>query len=177
MATSETGAPSPADPGPPRWFLVANGSRARAYLQRVGAPGYDVLREWKAPEARMTSHELGEDRADRVFGAAGATGRSAIEPEDSDATPKGHARHEFLETLAAPLTQVRAGEHSGLYLVAPALMPHRLRNAFPTDLCHAVLGEHAGGFTQRPNADVFHRFDRLRHEAGGEPPLGLRRAR
>ncbi len=31
--------PSPAEPGPHRWFLVANASRARANVQRIGSPG------------------------------------------------------------------------------------------------------------------------------------------
>jgi hypothetical protein len=166
---------SPAEPGSQRWFLVANGSRARAYVQRIGNPGYDVVREWDAPDARTSSHELGEDRPGRVFASAGATQRSGIEPETADASPKGHAQHELLDRLVEDLSQaLRRGELSGLYLVAPAPMLHRLRDALPTDLRHALVGEHAGDFTQRPTADVFEHLDTLRHES--EQVSGIPRA-
>ena len=85
MAMTENA--SPAEPGPHRWFVVANGSRARAYVQRIGNPGYDVVREWDSPEARMTSAELGEDRPGRVFpGAASAWETGVSSPVRFDGT-------------------------------------------------------------------------------------------
>ena len=168
--------PAPAGPGPQPWFLVANGSRARAYVERVGRPGYDVARAWDAPEARAHDAAVGEDRPGRVFAAAGATQRSAIETESMDATPKGHARHAFLARLVEDLTQaLRGREMSGVYVVAPAPLMHVLRAELPTDLAHAWLGEAAGDFTQRPTADVFAHLDALRHPAAprqGPPQPG-----
>jgi hypothetical protein len=156
---------SPAEPGQHRWYLVANGSRARAYVQRVGAPGYDVVREWDAPDARAHNAEIGEDRPGRVFAAAGATQRSGIETEDS--TPKSHAQHAFEERLVEDLTEaLRARQLSGLYLLAPAAMLHRMKEALPNDLRHALAGEGTGDFTQRPTADVFTHLDGLRRGPG-----------
>jgi protein required for attachment to host cells len=155
--------PSPAEPGPRHWFVIANGSRAQAYLQRIGTPGYDTIRDWDAPEARMTSAELGEDRPGRVFPGAGSVQRSGIESETAETSPQGHAKRDFEALLVEDLTQaLRRRELSGLYLVAPAPMLHRLRDALPTDLRQALLGEQAGDFTQRPTADVFHHLDALR---------------
>lgn len=161
---------SPADPGPHPWFVVANGSRARAYVQRIGAPGYDVVKEWDSPEARAHDAAIGEDRPGRVFAAAGATQRSGIEPEDAGATPKGHAQHDLMMTLVEDLTRaLRGRELSMLYLLAPAPLLHRLKEHLPTDLRHALAGEGSGDFTQRPTADVFAHLDTLRRgERAGE---------
>ena len=167
--------PSPAEPGPHRWFVVANTSRARAYVQRVGSPGYDVLREWDSPEARMTSADLGEDRPGRVFASAGATRRSGVETESVEATPKGHVQRDLMHAVVEDLTQsFRRRELSGLYLVAPAPLLHRLRDALPADLRQHLVAEHAGDFTQRPTADIFHHLDMMRREA--ERVSGIPRA-
>ena len=44
-----------------RWYLLANGSRAQAYVKRAEDSGYDQVRIWDAPEARMKDSELGAD--------------------------------------------------------------------------------------------------------------------
>ena len=54
------------------WYLLANGSRAQAYVKRAEDSGYDQVRIWDAPEARMKDSELGEDKPGRAF-AAGVT--------------------------------------------------------------------------------------------------------
>jgi hypothetical protein len=174
MANPES--PSPAEPGSHRWFVVANASRARAYVQRIGSPGYDLVREWDVPEARMTAADLGEDRPGRVFASAGETQRSGVETEDMNASPKGQAQRDLMEALVEDLTQaLRRREISGLYLLAPAPLLHRMKDALPTDLHHALVGEGTGDFTQRPTADVFAHLDKIRHEAGAGP-TGIPRA-
>ena len=50
---------SPADAWLHRWFLVANASRARAYVQRTGSPGHDEARAWEDEAAR---HKGATDR-------------------------------------------------------------------------------------------------------------------
>lgn len=160
--------PSPAEPGPRSWFVVANGSRARAYVQRIGDPGYDVVREWDSPEARMTSADLGEDRPGRVFPGAHADQRSGIETESMEQSPKGHAMMAFEDVLVDDLTQaLRRRELLTFHLLAPAPLLHRLRDRMPTDLRQALAGDQAGDFTQRPTADVFRHLDALRR---GEAP-------
>ena len=82
---------SNADPSR-HWFLLANGSRAQAYVKRKQDSGYDQLRVWDAPEARMRDAEMGEDKPGRAFAAAGAVQRSAMERDGKDDGPKEHAR-------------------------------------------------------------------------------------
>jgi protein required for attachment to host cells len=160
--------PSPAEPGPHRWFVVANASRARAYVQRIGSPGYDVVREWDDPGARMTASDAGEDRS----GADGSGRRVGAATANVEASPKGPEQRDLQRALVEDLAQaLRRRELSGLYLVAPAPLLHRLRDALPADLRGVLFGEHAGDFTQRPTADVFAHLDGLRREAGGEPGL------
>jgi hypothetical protein len=60
---------SNADPSR-HWLLLANGSRAQAYVKRKQDPGYAHLCVWDAPEARMRDAELGEDKPGRAFAAA-----------------------------------------------------------------------------------------------------------
>lgn len=165
-----SGNSSPAESGTPRWFLVANASRARAYVRRIGAPGYEVVREWDSPEARMSSAELGEDRPGRLFPAAGAMQRSGIEPETREASPKGQAQLALLATLVEDLTQaLRRRELAGLYLLAPAPLLPRLRDSMPTDLRRVLVGEEAGDITRHPSAEIFARLDAFRHAPGGAP--------
>lgn len=123
--------PSPAEPGPQRWFVVANASRARAYVQRVGAPGYDVVRAWDHPDARMTAADAGEE------GPGGDDGgqRVGVLTTDPEASPKGPVQRDLERALVEDLAQaLRRRELSGLYLVAPAPLLHRLRDALPSDL-------------------------------------------
>ena len=63
------------------WFLLANGSRAQAYVKRREDSGYDQLRAWDAPEARMRDAELGEDKPGRAFAGPGSTHHSGTERE------------------------------------------------------------------------------------------------
>jgi len=146
-----------------RWYVVANGSRARAYAQRAGESGYDVVRAWDEPDARAYDRELGEDRPGRVFAAAGATARSGIERDGRDDSPKEHAKRHLLHWLADDIAAaLRRGEASGVVLVAPASMLHALRDALPQELRRAIAGEHAGDLTQLPTAELFARLDAFR---------------
>lgn len=157
MAKAENA--SPAEPGPHRWFVVANGSRAQAYVQRIGSPGYDRVQAWDAPEMRMTAADRGEDRPEPEEGVK----RVGVETESLEASPKGNTLDPFEDVLVDDLTQaLRRRELSGLYLVAPAPLLHRLESRLPSDLKQVLMGTHAGDFTQRPLADVFRHLDSLR---------------
>jgi hypothetical protein len=146
-----------------RWFIVANGSRGRAYVQRVGSPGYDVVREWDEPNARAHDRDLGEDRPGRLFAAAGAAQRSAIERDAKDDSPKEHARRDLMHAIAQDVAAaLRGREATGVVLVAPTTMLRALKAAMPHDLQPAILGEHGADLTQLPTAEVFERLDALR---------------
>ncbi len=150
--------------GGQRWYVVANGSRARAYVQRVGESGYDVVRNWDEPDARAHDRDLGEDRPGRVFASAGAAGpRSAIERDAKDDSPKEHARRNLVQGVADDIAEaLRRGEATGAVLIAPAAMLPALRQAIPQALHGSLHGELAGDLTQLPTADLFERLDRLR---------------
>ncbi|MBX6375738.1 MAG: host attachment protein [Acetobacteraceae bacterium] len=146
-----------------RWYLVANGSRARAYVQRVGESGYDLVRSWDEPDARARDSELGEDRPGRVFASAGSTLRSGIERDAKDDSPKEHARRDFLHGLADDLVAaLRAGEASGAVLIAPTPVLRQLKEEIPRALHDALHGEHPGDLTQLPTGELFERLDRIR---------------
>lgn len=139
---------SPADAGMHRWFLVANASRARAWVQRVGAPGYDEARAWEDEQAR---HK-------------GATDLRPHDPEAADAT--AHTPRSLLEELTHDLAQaVRGGEVRGFYLLAPAGLLAELKAALPADIRARLVAEHGADLTQLPKDQLFARLDVLRREA------------
>ncbi|MCA3370805.1 MAG: host attachment protein [Roseomonas sp.] len=152
-------------PDPRRhWFVLANGSRAQAYVKRREDSGYDQVRLWDAPEARMRDAELGEDKPGRAFASAGAMHRSAMERDGKDDSPKEHARRDFLEGLAHDLTSALAAkEIDSITLIAPARVAEAITNHLPTPARQAVTGEEHHDLTSLPHADVFARLDAVRH--------------
>lgn len=146
-----------------QWFILANGSRAQAYQKRQQDSGYDQLRAWDAPEARMRDAELGEDKPGRAFAGAGATQRSAMERDGKDDSPKEHAKRDFLEGLAHDLAiALTAKEMDSLAIIAPAPVAQAIMAHLPGPARQAVLQEHHHDLTSLPHADVFARLDALR---------------
>lgn len=150
---------------PPRhWFILANGSRAQAYTKRGQDSGYDQLRTWDAPEARMRDAELGEDKPGRAFAGAGATQRSAMERDGKDDSPKEHAKRDFLEGLAHDLAAaLTAKEMDSLAIIAPAPVAQAIMAHLPATARQAVVQADHHDLTSLPHADVFARLDALRH--------------
>lgn len=149
-----------------RWFIVANGSRARAFVKRLGESGYDTARNWDEPDARARDAELGEDRPGRAFASAGVAQRSAMEHDGKDDSPKEHARRNLAHRIAEDLAQaLRAGEAASAQLVAPAPVAAELRHHLPRDLLGALVGEQHADLTALPAAELFARLDALRHGA------------
>ena len=155
--------PNKAEPGR-QWFILANGSRAQAYAKREQDSGYDQLRAWDAPEARMRDAELGEDKPGRAFAGAGAVQRSAMERDGKDDSPKEHAKRDFLEALAHDLAAaLTAKEVDSLAIIAPAPVAQAIIAHLPGPARQAVLREDHHDLTSLPHADVFARLDALRH--------------
>ena len=114
------------------WYLLANGSRAQVYVKRKQDSGYDQLRNWDAPEARMRDAELGEDKPGRAFAAAGAVQRSGMERDGKDDSPKVHARRDFLEGLAHDLAiAFSARELDSIAIIAPATVAQAITAHLP----------------------------------------------
>ena len=146
------------------WFLLANGSRAQAYVKRKQDSGYDQLRVWDAPEARMRDAELGEDKPGRAFAAAGATQRSAMERDGKDDSPKEHARRDFLESLAHDLVAaLTAKEMDSIAIIAPAPVAQAIIAHLPGPARKAVTGEEHHDLTSLPHGDIYARLDAFRH--------------
>ena len=154
---------SNADPSR-HWFLLANGSRAQAYVKREQDSGYDQLRVWDAPEARMRDAELGEDKPGRAFAAAGATQRSAMERDGKDDGPKEHARRDFLEALAHDLAAaLSAKEMDSIAIIAPAPVAQAIIAHLPGPARKAVTAEEHHDLTSLPHGDIYARLDAFRH--------------
>ncbi|MCZ8278781.1 MAG: host attachment protein [Acetobacteraceae bacterium] len=152
------------DAAPRHWFILANGSRAQAYVKRTQDSGYDQLRAWDAPEARMRDAELGEDKPGRAFAGAGAMHRSAMERDGKDDSPKEHAKRDFLEALAHDLAAAFAAkEVDSLAIIAPAPVAQAIMAHLPGPARQAVLREDHHDLTSLPHADIFARLDALRH--------------
>ena len=141
---------SPADAGMHRWFVVANASRARAYVQRIGSPGYDEARAWEDEGPR---HKGATDLRPHGGPAAAA-----------DAT--AHTPRNLMEELVGDLAQaVRGGEVRGFYLLAPPGLLAELKAALPNDIRPKLVAEHGGDLTQIPHGELFARLDELRRHA------------
>ena len=147
-----------------QWFILVNGSRAHAYAKRKQDSGYDHLRAWDAPEARMRDAELGEDKPGRAFAGAGAVHRSAMERDGKDDAPKEHAKRDFLEGLAHDLAAaLSAKEMDSIAIIAPAPVAQAILAHLPGPARQAVLQEDHHDLTSLPHAEVFARLDALRH--------------
>jgi len=155
--------PTKAEPGR-QWFVLANGSRAQAYQKRKQDSGYDQVRIWDAPEARMRDAELGEDKPGRAFAGAGAAQRSGMERDGKDDSPKEHAKRDFLEALAHDLAAALAAkEMDSLAIIAPAPVAQALTAHLPGSARKAVTAEEHHDLTSLPHGDIFDRLDALRH--------------
>jgi hypothetical protein len=154
-----------AKPIPPRcWYLLANGSRAQAYVKRAEDSGYDQVRNWDAPEARMKDSELGEDKPGRAFAAGGSVRRSGIELDGKDDSPKEHAKRDFLESLADDLAAALAEKQmDSIAIIAPAPVAHAIVENLPGPARKALSGEDHHDLTSLPHGEIFARLDAFRH--------------
>jgi hypothetical protein len=147
-----------------RLFLVANGSRGKAYLKRLGETGYDPVLAWDEPDARRRDAELGEDRPGRAFPSAGASQRSGMELDGTDDSPKEHAKRDLARSIAEDLaTALRDGTADSLAVVAPAPVARAVIGHLPPEQRHALAGEDHHDLTGLPLADLFARLDAIRH--------------
>jgi hypothetical protein len=146
------------------WYLLANGSRAQAYVKRLEDSGYSEVRAWDAPDARQRDFELGEDKPGRAFAGAGAMHRSAMERDGKDDSPKEHAKRDFLHGLAHDLASaLHAKDVDGIAIIAPAPVAQAITAHLPAAIREAVSVAEHHDLTSLPHADIFARLDALRH--------------
>ena len=149
---------------PRRWYVVANGSRAHAFVKRAGESGYDAVRDWDAPDARKRDAELGEDKPGRAFAGAGATQRSAMEWDGKDDSPKEHAKRDFAHLLAEDLAAALSAKLiDSIALIAPAPVANVITAHMPGLARKALAGEEHHDLTGLPHGEIFARLDAFRH--------------
>lgn len=66
---------TPADDGARRRFVLTNASGGLAWVQRIGAPGYDPMRAWDDPGARIAGAATAPTRTGRSSSCCARCGR------------------------------------------------------------------------------------------------------
>ncbi|MBR0673560.1 host attachment protein [Neoroseomonas soli] len=146
-----------------RLFVVANGSRGKAYLKRLGETGYDAMMSWDSPDARTKDSVLGEDKPGRAFASAGATARSAMEYDNKDDSPKEHAKRDLARQMAEDIVAaLNTGKADSFALVAPSAVATAILSHVPQDLRRSLSRQEHHDLTSLPVAEVFTRLDDLR---------------
>lgn len=146
-----------------RLFVVANGSRGRAYMKRTGQSGYDSTIEWDEPDARRKDAEQGEDRPGRAFGSAGSGARSAMEHDGLDDGPKEHAKRNLARRIAEDVTAtLRGGGVDSFVLIAPAPVAAAILAHIPDNHRSSLAGEDHHDLTSLATDALFRRLDELR---------------
>lgn len=144
-----------------RLYIVANGSRGRAYRRRQGASGYDTALEWDEPDARRRDAEQGEDRPGRAFASSG-TARSAMEHDGMDDSPKEHAKRNLARRIAEDVAAaLRQGGADSFVLVAPAPVAAAVLAHIPNEHRACLAREDHHDITALPTGALFERLDAL----------------
>ncbi len=144
------------------WIVMADGSRARIVTKRVDAPGFDVIEELAAEEARTPSREIGSDRPGRVQ-ESGYSGRHGIEPRHD---PHQDAKSAFTQQVADELNRAAAeNRFDVLILFAPPHVLGELRPALNDIARDKLKGEAAKDLTKLPIAELDAHLDALDREA------------
>lgn len=145
-------------------FVVANGSRGKAYRKRLDVTGYDAVHAWDEPLARVKDAEQFEDRPGRRFDAGGVGQRSAMDGDRKDESPKEQAKRDLAQRIAEDLAAaLRADTAERFAVVAPAPIARAVIDSLPAEHRHALAWEDHHDLTGLPLADLFERLDALRH--------------
>lgn len=120
------------------WILVADGARARIYLNDGPGHGIKEISQHASQQAMKPSRDIDADRPGRTFNSAGE-GRHAMEPP-TDA--KRHAKQEFAAELADTLkAALNAHKFDRLVVVAAPMTLGDLRKQFDKTVLNKVHGE------------------------------------
>ncbi len=119
------------------WVVVCDGAKA-LLLENVGDEKFANLKTQKVYEQEdPKTHEVGTDAPGRAFSSVG-TARSSMEQTD------WHTQSEdrFLRALVGHLdAAVQAGQIKSLIVIAPTRALGVLRQAYSTNLRHALRAE------------------------------------
>jgi protein required for attachment to host cells len=132
------------------WILVCDGSKALLLRNDGDAQNLNLVEIRKTTNEGVPTHELGDDRPGRVYGAADGI-RSAIEAPDL------HEREErnFLAGVAQEMeNEIARGAVQRLFLIAPPRALGLLRSHFNPASRDAIAGEIAKDFTKMPVYEI-----------------------
>lgn len=120
------------------WVVVADGSRARLFLNEGPDKGLCPLPDGDIASEHPPTREMSEDRPGRTFDSAGG-GRHAMEPPSD---PHRHAKRAFAQQLAARLNQAhKRNAFDRLVLIAPPQALGDLRASLNPAVRKKVSGE------------------------------------
>jgi protein required for attachment to host cells len=141
------------------WIVMADGSRARILTRRAEAPGFEVVSDLAAEEARLPTRDITAHKPGRAQESA-YSGRHAVEPR-SDAHQE--RKSAFLRSLAERLNRA-AGEalFDDLILFAPPRALGELRQALEDGTRAKIKAEAPKDLTNTPIAELPEHLDALR---------------
>jgi protein required for attachment to host cells len=120
------------------WVLVADGSRARLFVNDGVGKGLKPALDQESIGAKLPSREIAADRPGRTFDIAGH-GRHAMEPPTD---PQRHEQETFARELAGVLEDGRKrNAFDRLVVVAPPKALGDLRSEFSDPLRRLVTAE------------------------------------
>jgi protein required for attachment to host cells len=127
------------------WILVADGARARVFVNEGVGKGVRELSDRAFVGSRLRGREIQSDRPGRTQDRAGH-GRHAMEPPTD---PQEKAESEFLNDVVAWLTEKgHEGAFDRLVLIAAPRALGEIRQTLPKPLAQKVVGEIAADLTK-----------------------------
>lgn len=133
------------------WVLVADGARARLFVNDGVGKGIKPALEQEFIGTNLPSREIASDRPGRSFDSGGE-GRHAMEPATD---PQRHEKQVFARAIADLLDDARKkNAFERLVIVAPPRALGDLRSEFGTELMGMVSAELNKDLTKLPTRDL-----------------------
>ncbi|GBE44137.1 MAG TPA: host attachment protein [Rhizobiales bacterium] len=132
-------------------ILVADGARARVYLNDGPGHGISELKQYAREIDLKASRDIDADRPGRTFDSGGQGRHAKEKPTDSQRHAKDEFARELAETINAAIT---AGEFDRLVLVAPPATLGDLRQHLSKQSAGKIHGEIAKNLTQAGDEEI-----------------------
>lgn len=137
------------------WIVVADGARARVFLNEGVGKGVRELSDRAFVSPRLRNRDIQADRPGRTFDRAGH-GRHAMEPPTD---PQDVAEQTFLREVVAWLAdQHHRGAFHRLVVIAEPRALGMLRGEIGKPLAGTVIGEIAADLTKATPAEIERRL-------------------
>ena len=133
------------------WVVVADGARARVFVNEGVGKGVHELEDRAFVGSRRQNQDIQADRPGRAFDSAGQ-GRHSMEPRTD---PHQHEEREFLRDVVSWLSEHgQNNDFERLVLIAAPRALGELRSLLPKPLSAKVVGEIAKDLTHSGPADI-----------------------